>query len=338
MIKRALRRLGWSVFVVWATVTLAFFVNHSLPDDPARMVAGAQARPQDVERIRAQLGLDRPILVQYGSYLSRLVHTRWRGGGADAHATCGALGPLHVDLGKSYQKRQPVVTVLAERAPKTALLAFAAVALQVAFGMIAGVVAASRKRTWADTAAVGASLVGVSAPTFVTGVVLQYVLAHKLRLLPLDGYGTTLAEHLRCLVLPALTLGVFGAAYYTRLVRDEMLGQLDQDYVRTAYAKGLSRASVLVRHALRNALMPLMTAAALDLGTLLGGAIVTESIFRWPGLGALSIQALLDRDGPVIMGCVILTSTAVVLANVVVDLAYGALDPRVRDEGAADPT
>ena len=162
--------------------------------------------------------------------------------------------------------------------------------------------------------------------------------AHKLRLLPLDGYGTTLAEHLRCLVLPALTLGVFGAAYYTRLVRDEMLGQLDQDYVRTAYAKGLSRASVLVRHALRNALMPLMTAAALDLGTLLGGAIVTESIFRWPGLGALSIQALLDRDGPVIMGCVILTSTAVVLANVVVDLAYGALDPRVRDEGAADPT
>jgi peptide/nickel transport system permease protein len=337
MMKRALRRLGWSVFVIWATVTLAFFVNHSLPDDPARMVAGAQARPRDVERIRAQLGLDRPILVQYGSYLRRLVHTRWRGGDRDAHATCGALGPLHVDLGKSYQKRQPVVTVLAERAPKTALLAFAAVALQVALGTLAGVVAASRKRTWADTAAVGASLVGVSAPTFVTGVVLQYVLAHKLRLLPLDGYGTTVGEHLTCLVLPALTLGVFGAAYYTRLVRDEMLGQLDQDYVRTARAKGLSRAAVIVRHALRNALMPLLTAAALDLGTLLGGAIVTESIFRWPGLGALSIQALLDRDGPVIMGCVIVTSTAVVLANLAVDLAYGALDPRVRDEGATGP-
>lgn len=325
-----LARIGWSVFVVWATVSLAFVVNHALPDDPARMIAGPQARPADVARLRKELGLDRSLGAQYVAYLGRLAHlSRTRDGAA--HASCGALGPLHVDLGRSYQRRQPVVTILAERAPKTALLAVAAVTLQVLLGAAAGILAAARRRTWTDTLAVGTSLLGVSAPTFVTGVVLQYVLAYKLRLLPLDGYGTSVGEHLVSLVLPAATLGVFGAAYYTRLMRDEMLGQLGEDYVRTARAKGLSRVAVLLRHAGRNALMPLLTAAALDLGTLLGGAIVTESIFRWPGLGSLSVQALLDRDGPVIMGCVILTSTAVVVANLGVELLYGWLDPRVRD-------
>jgi len=170
----------------------------------------------------------------------------------------------------------------------------------------------------------------VSAPTFVIGLFLQWLLAYRLRLLPLDGYGESLIEHLASVVLPALTLGIFGAAYYTRMVRDEMIGQLSQDYVRTAAAKGASRRAVLVRHALRNALMPIVTVLGLEVGTLVGGAIVTESIFRWPGIGSLSVSAMLDRDGPVVMGCVIVTALAVVLSTIAVDLAYGFLDPRSR--------
>jgi peptide/nickel transport system permease protein len=334
--KRLLRRLAWAVFVVWATVTISFLVESALPSDPARMVAGPQARPQDVERIRKELGLDRPIYVQYARFLGRLVHT----GPSTidpkdrAHATCAAvLGPIHVDLGRSYQQRRPVVTILAERFPRTFFLAICGSLVQALFGVTAGILAAANKRTKIDLFAVSGSLLGVSAPTFVIGLVFQWLFAYRLHWLPLDGYGETTAEHLQSVILPALTLGVFGAAYYTRMVRDEMLGELSQDYVRTARAKGLSRGAVVLRHALRNALMPIVTIFGLELGALVGGAIVTEAMFRWPGLGALSVQALLDRDGPVIMGCVIVTSIAVVVSTIAVDFAYVLLDPRVRREG-----
>jgi peptide/nickel transport system permease protein len=326
------QRLLWGLFVIWAVTSLAFVVNNILPSDPARMVAGPQARPKDVDRIREQLGLDRPLSVQYGSFLRRLVHV---GPSAidpqdKAHATCAAFGPVHFDLGKSYQQRRPVLAILGERLPRTLWLAAAAVLIQVLLGVATGILAALRKGTLWDHAAVGASLLGISAPTFLLGLGLQFVFAHKLRLLPLDGFGTTAWEHVTCVILPALTLGIFGAAYYTRLVRDEMIGLMKRDFIRTARAKGLSEWSVVVRHAFRNALMPLVTVLGLDLGALVGGAIVTETLFRWPGIGALSVTAMLDRDGPVILGTVLLTSTAVVLSNVAVDLCYVALDPRVR--------
>ncbi len=333
MIKKLGRRLVWAVFVVWAAVTLAFLVNFALPSDPARMVAGPQARPADVARIRAELGLDRSLPVQYARFMGRLVHfgpSEIAKGDQD-HASCAAvLWRLHVDLGKSYQQRRPVVTILVERLPRTLFLAVAAALVQVAFGVLAGVIAAARKKTAIDHLTVSASLIGVSAPTFVIGLFLQWLLAYRLRLLPLDGYGESLTEHLSSVVLPALTLGIFGAAYYTRMVRDEMIDQLSQDYVRTAAAKGLSRRAVVVRHALRNALTPIVTILGLEVGTLVGGAIVTESIFRWPGIGSLSVTAMLDRDGPVVMGCVIVTSVAVVISTIAVDLAYGFLDPRSR--------
>lgn len=333
MIARLARRLAWAAFVVWATVSLAFLVNHALPSDPAKMAAGPQARPQDVARLRKELGLDRPITVQYARFLTRLVHTGPSDPKDKEHSNCGhVLGPVHVDLGKSYQQRRPVVTILAERLPRTLLLALAAAFVQIALGVGAGVLAASRKRTAVDHLAVSGSLLGISAPTFVIGLFLQWLFAYRLALLPLDGWGETASEHARSVVLPALTLGVFGAAFYTRLVRDEMIGQLSEDYVRTARAKGLSRTSVVVRHALRNAVMPIVTVFGIDVGTLVGGAIVTESIFRWPGIGSLSVTAMLDRDGPVIMGCVIVTSVAVVLASIVVDFLYAFLDPRVRSE------
>lgn len=315
--------------MVWATVTIAFLVNNALPSDPARMVAGQQAPAEAVARVRSELGLDRPLLVQYGLFLRRLVHL----GPSEpdpAHANCANVSVLHVDLGRSYQQRRPVVTILAERLPRTVLLAVAAALVQAVIGIFAGVVAAAKKRTLVDHLAVGGSLLGVSAPTFILGLLLQWLFGYELRWLPLDGYGETLGEHLASLVLPAVTLGIFGAAYYTRIVRDEMIGQLGQDYVRTARAKGLSTAGVVTKHALRNALVPIVTILGLELGTLVGGAIVTESVFRWPGLGSLSATALLDRDGPVVMGCVIITSSIVVLSTLLVDVAYVLLDPRIR--------
>jgi len=332
MIKRALRRIAWALLVVWATTTVTFFINNVLPSDPARMVAGPQARPKDVERVRQQLGLDRPVLEQYARFMKRLVHfgpAHFENKDPE-HGTCANVWRLHFDLGKSYQQRRAVTTILGERLPRTVMLAIAAVLVQTLLGVITGLIAAVKRNTAVDHLTVGSSLVGISAPTFLIGLALQFVLAHRLRLLPLDGFGDTTIEHLVCMVLPALTLGIYGAAYYTRVVRDELIGAVKLDHVRTARAKGLPMWRVWIRHALRNALVPLVTLIGLDLGALVGGAIVTETLFRWPGLGALSVSALLDRDGPVIMGTVIVSSAAIVLANLVVDVSYALLDPRVR--------
>jgi peptide/nickel transport system permease protein len=332
-VTRFLRRLAWSVGVVWAVVSIAFAVNVLIPGDAARLVAGPQARPADVARIREQLGLDRPPLAQYGRFWARLVHVGPRDLTGE-HATCAVVLPLgasaiHVDFGKSFQMRQPVIEAVAERLPRTLVLALAGVLVQLIFGTAVGVLAAARPGSWLDRALVGVSLLGVSAPTFLIALVLQLVLARQLHWLPLDGFGATLGEHARSLVLPALTLGVYGAAYYTRLVRDEMITLLAADWVRTARAKGLSPLHVTLRHGLRNALVPIVTALGLDFGALMGGAIVTETVFRWPGLGQLSVNAMLNRDTPVVSACVIVTSVAIVASNVVVDLVYGRLDPRV---------
>jgi peptide/nickel transport system permease protein len=330
VLRRIASRIAWSIFTVWAVVTLAFFINQKLPADPARAIAGPQARPADVARIRTQLGLDQPVGVQYRIFITRLVHVASADASAGEHASCGKLGPVHVDLGTSYQIRKPVITVLAERFPRTFFLAITAVLVQVLFGVAAGVWAAVRRNTIWDYGTVSLTLIGISAPTFLTGILLQYVLAYRLRVLPLDGFGKTAAEHAVSIVLPSLTLGVAGAAYYTRLVRDDMLGLLRQDFIRTAQSKGVSPLQVVVKHALRNALLPLVTVIGLDFGGLVGGAIVTEKLFRWPGLGQLSVDAVFDRDAPIIMGTVIVASTAIVLSNLLVDISYALLDPRVR--------
>jgi peptide/nickel transport system permease protein len=333
---KLLRRIGWSVFVVWAVVSIAFAVNNLLPGDAARMVTGPQARAADVARVRNQLGLDRAPLVQYGLFWRRLVHLGPREiGGAGDHSSCGVAIPLgasavHLDFGKSYQFRRPVVDVIAERVPRTFALAVAGMMVQLLLGVGTGVLAAVRRGRWLDRVLVGTSLLGISAPTFLIALFLQFVLAYRLRWLPLDGFGTTLADHARCIVLPALTLGVYGAAYYTRLVRDEMATLLKQDWVRTARAKGTPAWRVVLRHALRNALVPIVTSVGLDFGALMGGAVVTETVFRWPGLGEASVKAVFNRDGPVISAVVMVTSVAIVASNLLVDLAYRRLDPRVR--------
>jgi peptide/nickel transport system permease protein len=210
------------------------------------------------------------------------------------------------------------------------LLALAAVLVEIVAGVSMGVLAAVKRNTPLDYGTVTLTLVGISAPTFLTGIVLQYVLGYRLRWLPLDGFGRTLGEHALSIVLPALTLGISGAAYYTRLVRDDMIDLLKQDFVRTARAKGLSSSAVVVKHALRNALLPLVTVVGLDLGTLVGGAIVTEKLFRWPGLGQLSVDSVFSRDAPIVLGTVIIASTAIVISNLLVDVSYVLLDPRIR--------
>lgn len=321
-------RIAHGLVVLLATVTLTFVVNDVLPTDPARMVAGAQARPAEVEKVRRELGLDAPIGVRYARFLRRLVHvTLPRDAGS--HETCGAIGPLHLDLGKSYQQRRPVVAIVAERLPRTLMLALAAVLLQATVGAALGVYAARYARTAKDRVTVASTLLATSAPTFMTGLVLQAVLAKWARVLPLDGFGTTPLEHAVSVVLPALTLGLYGAAVYTRITRDEMVTALGHDYVRTARAKGLGDLGVL-RHAFRNVLVPLATIVALDTGALVSGAAVTETLFRWPGLGQLAVSALVDRDGPVLMGTVLVTCVGVILSNIFADLAIGRLDPRTR--------
>jgi peptide/nickel transport system permease protein len=338
MIRRLVRRLGSALLVLWSVASLTFVIADLLPSDPARMIAGPTARAADVARIRAQIGTDRPLAVRYGLYLRHLVHLS-RPAAAMAvankaeHADCASFGPLHLDLGHSYTQRKPVVAVLADRAPRSLLLAVGAVTVQLIVGLLAGLLAAFRPRSWLDRTTIAATVVGTSVPTYLIGITLQYVLGHRLHLLPLDGFGRTDGEHLVSLVLPALTLGIFGAAYYARLVRDDLLAVMRQDFVRTARAKGASRLRTLLYHALRTTLVPVLTVVGLELGALVGGAVVVETLFRWPGIGALAVSSLLDHDGPLILGITLTTSACIVLSNLVVDAMYVLLDPRIRRAG-----
>lgn len=332
---RLMRRLAWGMIVVVGVATLSFVVAQILPGDPARMMLGPHASAADVARAREIYGLDRPLPVQYARYWARLLHRAPAPGNAPQerarHRSCAALGAgLHLDLGYSLLYRKPVLDLLAAKIPRSAELALGAVLVQLTLGIALGALASARPGTSWDDAVTGVSLLGISAPTFLVGLLLQYVIAYKWRLLPLDGYGTTGAEHLRSLVLPSLTLGVFGSALYARLLREELGSILAEDHVRTARAKGASPARVLVVHGLRNALVPVATVAALELGTLVGGAVVTERLFRWPGIGQMTVEALLNRDAPVIFGTVLFTSAAVVAATLLLDVAYVVLDPRLR--------
>jgi peptide/nickel transport system permease protein len=331
---RALRRIVWAIVAVIGVVTASFVVAEVLPGDPARMMLGPQASAKDVAHARELYGLDAPLPRRFARYVGRLVHRgpAPRDGARDPeHRSCAAVGAgLHLDLGTSFLYRRAVVDVLGAKIPRSAELALAAVLAQVVLGGLLGLVAAARRGTVVDDAAQGASLLGVSAPTFVVGLAMQYVLAYKLQLLPLDGYGATPADHLRGVVLPALTLAVFGAALHARILREQLGELLEQDFVRTARAKGASRARALIVHALRNALLPLTTLVALELGTLVGGAVVAERLFRWPGVGAMAVDGLLARDTPVVIGAVLFTSSAVLVATLLLDLAHALLDPRLR--------
>jgi peptide/nickel transport system permease protein len=326
------RRFAWALVLVLGVTSLSFLVVEVLPGDPARMLLGPQASAADVTRARAIYGLDRGVSTRFVKYWAHLVHRGPPPTPKDRdHRSCAAVaGGVHLDLGYSFYYRKPVVDLLAAKIPRSIELALAALLVQLTLGVSLGIGAAAKRGTAWDDAAMSASLLGASAPTFLIGLLLQYIFAYKLGLLPFDGYGATTTDHAVSLVLPALTLGLFGSAIYARLTREEVAWALGQDFARAAKARGASGLRVLVVHALRNAVGPLTTMAALDLGTMVSGAVVTERIFRWPGVGQLAIDAVLNRDGPVIFGTVLFSAAAVVAATLTLDIVDVLLDPRRR--------
>jgi len=301
-----LRRLLLTIPVVWVVVTLVFGFIHLVPGDPVAQMLGEGAAVTEVERLRSELGLDRPVWEQYLTYLGGLV----RG-----------------DLGVSFRNQQTVRSAIAERYPATIQLAAAAIVFSLLLAVPLGVLAAVRRRTVADRTVGIFTLLGVSLPNFVLGPLLILFFSIQLGWLPVSGRGGVFH-----LILPAVTLGGAMAAIATRMVRSSMLEEIQQDYVRTARSKGLSRGRVLFRHALRNGMIPIMTIIGIQLGNLLAGAVVTETIFSWPGLGQLLIQAINARDYPLVQGCVLAIALTYIAVNFLTDVCYSIADPRVRYE------
>ena len=312
-----LRRALLGVLVLWLVTLGTFLLFFVAPSDPARTLAGRQATPEQVELIRHNLGLDRPTLVQYLDYLNRLIHG---------------------DLGQSYFSGESIGKILSADFPPTASLVIGGAILWVVIGVGAGVISATRARSLLDRVVTFLALAAVSMPTFVVGLLLLYFLFFQLSMagvpvLPPDSYVSFTdnpGEWARHLILPWITLAMVQAASYVRLTRGSMLDTLGEDYIRTARAKGVPEGQVIYRHGLRAALTPVVTQLGVDVGTLIGGVVVTESVFGLGGIGQAVVQAFVSGDLPVIMGVVVLATTAVVLANLLVDITYGLLDPRIR--------
>jgi ABC-type dipeptide/oligopeptide/nickel transport system permease component len=302
-----IRRLQGALGVVFGVATISFIMVFLMPGDAARMYAGPRAPEETVQRIRELWGLDQPLPVQYVRYLGRAIQG---------------------DLGNSTRDNRPVLRAVLERVPATAQLALAGLFVELIIGVPLGILAALRPGSWFDQVATAVSLIGISIPSFALGLVLLYVFGFLLQVFPLGGYGSPIH-----LVLPAITLGIGGTAFYARVLRNNLLEVMGEDFIRTANAKGLRPRTVLTRHTLRNALLPTVTLAGLDLALLLGGVVVIEAVFGWPGIGLQAFNAIRNQDTPMIMGTVLFASIAVVAINLIVDFLYAALDPRVRIGG-----
>lgn len=314
-----LRRVLWGVVLLVLVSLLTFVVFYVLPSaDPAQLRAGRNASPETLAQIRESLGLDRPLTAQYWMFLTQLV--------------------LHADLGFSYYSGASVGSLLIDRLPATISLTAGAIVVWLLVALPLGVVSAVRRGTWVDKLTTGGALLGISAPVYWLGLVALYLFADDIGLWPLlPGAGSYVGitedpwGWFTALILPWLVLASTFAAVYARLLRANMIEVLSEDYVRTARAKGLSERRVVWRHGLRAAATPLVTLAGLDVGLLLGGAVLTETVFAVPGIGRLNYEAILHADYPLIQGTVLLAACFVIVANIVVDIAYAYLDPRVRD-------
>jgi peptide/nickel transport system permease protein len=312
MHRYVLRRLVQTVPVLLLFSIVVFTVMRLVPGDPATVILGLEATPEAVAQIRAEMGLDRPIVVQYGIWLGNVV----RG-----------------DFGVSWKSKQPVDKLILRRFPATLLLTFGAIVIGVAIALPLGVLSGLRPNSAFDAAATGFSLLGVAIPGFWLGLMLLLIFAVALGWLPPSGYEPPTEDPvagLRHLILPALTLGVGLAAPLARFVRSGMLDAMATDYVRTARAKGLPERLVVFRHALRNGLLSVVTVFGLEFGSLLGGAVVTESVFNWPGIGTLLLTGIKQRDYAMVQGTVLFVSLLFIVTNLIVDLSYGYLDPRIR--------
>jgi peptide/nickel transport system permease protein len=304
MIRYLCTRLAYMLPVVWLVVSVVFLLIHLVPGDPIQAMLGEGAAGADIQAARHAYGLDVPLPTQYVRY--------WR-------------GVLHGDLGRSLRLNQPVRGLVAQAYPATLALTLAALSIAVLLSIPAGVRSATHRNRWDDRALSFVSLLGLSVPNFALGPVLILIFAIRLDWLPVSGSGSW-----RNLVLPAVTMGASLAAILTRMVRTSMLEELGQDYIRTARAKGLSERAVVYRHALRNALIPVVTVLGLQFGALLAGAIVTETIFAWPGIGRLTISAISNRDYALVQGCLLCIGLTYVAVNFFTDLVYSALNPRIR--------
>jgi peptide/nickel transport system permease protein len=304
MITYITRRLLWVVVTLWGVSVLTFLVAYAVPADPARLYAGPRASAEAVESIRHQMGLDRPVPVQYVAYIGQL---------------------LHGNFGYSYHLQSDVLPIILGHFPATAELAVAAILVELLLGLPLGILAALHRDTWIDRLSLMVSLLSVSLPAFALGMLLLYAFGFVWPIFPLGGYGEAAS-----LVLPAATLGFVGAGWYARTLRTSMLDVLHQDYVLTARAKGLPAWQVTRRHVLRNAIGPIVTGLGLDMAYFLGGVLVIETVFSWPGVGLLSYNAIAYQDVPMIMGTVLFSALIILMMNLLIDISYGFLDPLVR--------
>ena len=304
MLQYIIKRLLSTIPVLFGISLLLFFMLRMLPGDPAQVLAGQMASPEDIKIIRHQLGLDRPIIVQYGLFLSRLVR---------------------FDLGRSARTQNPVISEVWARLPNTVLLAVAAITLACLFGIPAGIISATRPYTWIDYLFTSMALFGISMPVFWLGLMLVVIFSVVLQWLPAGGTGSW--KHI---ILPSFTLAAFVVAFITRMTRASMIEALSQDYTTTARSKGLKERVVIVKHALKNALIPIITVVGLQFGLLLGGAVLTETVFAWPGVGRLIVDSILARDYPVIQGTILIFGLLYILVNLLVDMIYAFIDPRIR--------
>ena len=309
----ALRRLLLAVPVLFGVSVLVFAVLHLAPGDPAAIMLGAQATKEDVQRLHRDLGLDQPLVVQYLNWMGQVV----RG-----------------DLGRSIPLGRAVLPEVLLRFKATLVLTAGALVIAVLLGLAAGIISAVKQYSWLDRLSMGVAVTGVSLPVFWTGIMLIIVFALQLRWFPSSGmsspYGSGVADVLWHLVLPAVTLGTASAAALARLTRSSVLEIIRQDYVRSARAKGHAERAVIARHVLKNAINPIITVLGVQVGFLLGGAILTETVFSWPGLGSMMVRAIQARDYPLVQGGVLLIATTFVLVNLAVDLLYAIFDPRIR--------
>jgi peptide/nickel transport system permease protein len=310
-------------------LSLAVFVLfQALPSDPARLTCGKICTPQLLEANRKRLGYDKPLVEQYTTFVGGIFFGRTFSPDSPEPIVCEA--PC---LGYSYSKHQEVLKMIAKAAPVTFWLAIGAFVLWLSVGISLGIFAALRRGRWPDRMVMGASLVGYSFPSFFIGLILYFFVIIKWKVFPYPNYVSPfedITRFLQTMILPWIVLAVLYTAFYMRLTRNQVLEVLNDDYVRTARAKGLPERTVVVRHALRAGLTPIVTAAGLDLAGLLGGAIISENIFGLPGLGSLAVDSVLQSDLPLITGITLLTATLIIIANLVVDLLYAVIDPRVR--------
>ncbi|MGD8298605.1 MAG: ABC transporter permease [Desulfobacterales bacterium] len=297
------KRLSQAILILIGVTLITFCLSFLMPADPVRMLAGRSATQATVESIRKELGLDKPLPIQYLKYISRL---------------------MQGDLGRSYKQKTQVSELIMSRLPATLLLMAGTIFFELLIGLPAGILAATKRGRSADNWIMALSFAGVSVPQFVLGLLLLYLFAHIIPIFPLGGYGS-----LNHLILPALTLGISGGGWYSRMMRSSMVDVLRQDFIRTARSKGLTERSVILVHALRNAILPVIAMIGLDIGIFMAGAVVVESVYGWPGIGQMAWQAIQMVDIPIIMGATLVAAVGIVLGNLLADLVIPFIDPRV---------